>query len=130
MFERHRKLARSHSTGGGKELETRKTPVVGLLRPAGIMLAVVVVAAVAWIALGSSDKVPPSQPAVEAPPESQALVSNQPDAGVPATGTPKIVFPETSYDFGAITQGSSVSHVFVVRNAGDAPLTLIEVGGS
>ncbi|MFQ6007418.1 MAG: hypothetical protein ACE5K8_00550 [Candidatus Zixiibacteriota bacterium] len=38
---------------------------------------------------------------------------------------PKAFFPETSYDFGVIAQGSKVSHTFVVRNIGDAPLKLI-----
>ena len=41
-------------------------------------------------------------------------------------GTPKIFFPETSHDFGSVAQGSKVSHTFVVRNTGDAPLKLIK----
>ena len=61
---------------------------------------------------------------------SSTTASNDRNAGDPATGGPRIVFPETSYDFGTITQGANVSHTFVVRNAGDAPLRLIDVGGS
>jgi len=45
-------------------------------------------------------------------------------------GTPEIFFPEKSYDFGTISQGSTVSHKFVVRNTGDAPLQLIKAKGS
>ena len=41
-------------------------------------------------------------------------------------GTPKIFFPDTSHDFGSVNQGSKVSHTFVVRNTGDAPLKLIK----
>lgn len=41
-------------------------------------------------------------------------------------GTPKIFFPDTSHDFGPVAQGSKVSHTFVVRNTGDAPLKLIK----
>ena len=46
------------------------------------------------------------------------------------SGGPQISFPETSYDFGTIAQGSKVSHTFIVRNAGDAPLRLIRAAGS
>ncbi len=43
---------------------------------------------------------------------------------------PKISFPEISYDFGTINQGEIVSHTFVVKNTGDAPLELIRAKGS
>ncbi len=46
------------------------------------------------------------------------------------SGTPKIFFPETSHDFGNIAQGSKVSHKFIVRNIGDAPLQLIKAKAS
>jgi len=46
------------------------------------------------------------------------------------SGGPQISFPETSYDFGTIAQGSKVSHTFIVRNAGDAPLRLIKAQGT
>jgi hypothetical protein len=50
---------------------------------------------------------------------------NQPDSG-----TPKIYFPETFYDFGSIPQGEKVTHTFVVKNIGDAPLKIISAKGS
>jgi hypothetical protein len=45
-------------------------------------------------------------------------------------GTPKIFFPDTSHDFGSVSQGSKVSYKFVVRNIGDAPLKLIKAKAS
>ena len=71
---------------------------------------------------------------------SDSTSMNQPQAAVPAanwgtdnnsvSGGPQINFPETEYDFGTIAQGSKVSHTFVVRNAGDAPLRLIKAQGT
>jgi hypothetical protein len=46
------------------------------------------------------------------------------------SGGPQISFPETEYDFGTISQGSKVSHTFVVKNTGDAPLRLIKAQGT
>lgn len=43
---------------------------------------------------------------------------------------PRIFFPETVHDFGTIPRGGNVSHVFKVRNTGDAPLRLIKAKGS
>ena len=45
-------------------------------------------------------------------------------------GSPRIFFPDTLYDFGSVSQGTSVSHRFVVCNTGDAPLKLIRAKGS
>ncbi len=54
------------------------------------------------------------------------------DAGEADTGEggPKIFFPETSFDFGTVSQDSKVTHTFIVRNTGDAPLKLIKAKGS
>jgi len=41
-----------------------------------------------------------------------------------ASGSPKIVFPETSYDFGTIKMGPDATHVFVFRNEGAGELRL------
>ena len=38
-----------------------------------------------------------------------------------------IVFPETNHDFGQITQGEKVSHVFVFKNTGENPLEVTQV---
>ncbi len=44
--------------------------------------------------------------------------------------SPIIHFPEETYDFGALTQDTTVAHVFRVRNLGNAPLKLIKAKGS
>ena len=44
----------------------------------------------------------------------------------PMTG-PKIVFTEKSYNFGDITQGEKVEHVFEFENTGNEPLVLSDV---
>ncbi|MEQ8241532.1 MAG: DUF1573 domain-containing protein [Cyclobacteriaceae bacterium] len=40
---------------------------------------------------------------------------------------PKIAFSETTYEFGDITQGDRVEHVFEFTNSGTAPLVLASV---
>ena len=45
-----------------------------------------------------------------------------PSAAVQAPA-PNAVYPVRTYDFGAVKQGEKVSHCFVVRNEGKAPLT-------
>jgi len=42
-------------------------------------------------------------------------------------GQPKMMLPETVYDFGSVFQGEKVEHVFQVRNAGNASLTIKKV---
>ncbi|NQZ75773.1 MAG: DUF1573 domain-containing protein [Ekhidna sp.] len=45
---------------------------------------------------------------------------------MPMTGA-KIVFSESSFDFGEITQGDRVEHIFEFENAGTEPLVLSDV---
>jgi hypothetical protein len=40
---------------------------------------------------------------------------------------PRVEFAETSFDFGTIYQGEDVSHTFVFRNTGNAPLKIEKV---
>lgn len=92
-------------------------------------LIVVMAVVSAWAILGNSSRS-----------LSESTSINQSRAEVPAadsgnssdsvSGGPQIDFPETSYDFGTIAQGSKVSHTFIVRNVGDAPLRLIRAKGS
>lgn len=42
----------------------------------------------------------------------------------------KIEFKETTYDFGKVKEGDTVSHVFKVRNSGKEPLLIYKVVGS
>lgn len=48
------------------------------------------------------------------------------DDSEPVSG-PKIYFSETSFDFGDITQGDKVEHVFEFENTGNEPLILTDV---
>lgn len=42
----------------------------------------------------------------------------------------KIEYVETEYDFGTITEGEVVDHVFKFKNTGDAPVILSQVSAS
>ena len=48
------------------------------------------------------------------------------DESQPLSG-PQIYFAETSFDFGDITQGDKVEHVFEFENTGNEPLILTDV---
>lgn len=54
-----------------------------------------------------------------------ALADAQPDP-TPAK-TPKAVFPETTYDFDSVAEGTEIKHDFIVENHGQAPLTIERV---
>lgn len=47
--------------------------------------------------------------------------ATNPDAKGP---TAKIVFTETEFDFGKVTEGETVEHVFMIKNEGDADLVI------
>jgi hypothetical protein len=47
-----------------------------------------------------------------------------------ASGQPKIKFKESSWDFGKVKQGATLSHEFVFANEGDATLTIRRVATS
>ena len=66
----------------------------------------------------------------------QAEVSTNPEQATPSaqgpdnqSEGPRIFFPETVFDFGTIPEGSEVTHTFIVKNTGDAPLKLIKAKG-
>ena len=44
--------------------------------------------------------------------------------------TPNIEMLETSFDFGEIQQGESVTHEFIIKNSGDAELIITAAKGS
>ncbi|MBW1991045.1 MAG: DUF1573 domain-containing protein [Deltaproteobacteria bacterium] len=44
-----------------------------------------------------------------------------------AAGQPKAVVPETVHDFGEAVQDKVFSHTFIIKNAGTAPLKILEV---
>jgi hypothetical protein len=43
---------------------------------------------------------------------------------------PKMIFAETEFDFGTITQGTAVEHVFKFTNTGEAPLVIVSAKSS
>ena len=47
-----------------------------------------------------------------------------------STAAPEILIPENSFDFGNVAQAAKLSHKFVIKNVGAAPLKLISAKGS
>jgi len=60
-----------------------------------------------------------------------ALSAESPQpAGSPSTPvakTPSISVPESTYDFGEVTEDGKVSHDFIVKNTGEGPLEINQV---
>ena len=71
---------------------------------------------------GSSDKKIITTELVNSP-----LTANKNAAKV---STPNIEMLETSFDFGEIQQGESVTHEFILKNSGDAELIITAAKGS
>jgi len=64
------------------------------------------------------------------PQRDESVVSEEPALPPPGAPVPKVVVPETSYDFGALDLSANGSHDFFLKNAGTAPLKLTEGGTS
>ena len=62
-------------------------------------------------------------------PKSDASPAGSSSAAVSADG-PKLELAETTHDFGTVTEGDKVSHTFVVKNVGKAPLVIERVRSS
>jgi hypothetical protein len=78
---------------------------------------------------GAAQLQPPSKPAAPAAPAAP-LPGTLPSASASATpvsGTPKIVFDSSVYNFGKVLSGELVKHTFVFTNTGDAPLEITDV---
>lgn len=45
----------------------------------------------------------------------------------PASGTPQLTIDEPVFNFGDVTRGNRVQHTFILRNTGDAPLSIERV---
>ena len=56
-----------------------------------------------------------------------AAAENTSPAKAAATGTPKIEFNATTYNFGKVNMGELIRHEFVFTNVGTAPLEILEV---
>jgi hypothetical protein len=100
---------------------------------AGVTLVVLVAV---WFWGLTKDSAPTSKGSLQAAETSNETIDRSTSETPSATadtvggGTPKIFFPDTSHDFGSVSQGSKVSYKFVVRNIGDAPLKLIKAKAS
>ena len=71
--------------------------------------------------------------ALDAPPpaaEAPGVQSLSADSGSGTEGGPRTSFSEFSHDFGNVSQGTKLTHVFKVRNTGTEPLELIRAKGS
>lgn len=55
---------------------------------------------------------------------------SQPESDAPQGDAPKFAFEESSYDFGSITEGDVVEHVFKFTNTGEAPLVIQSASAS
>jgi hypothetical protein len=47
--------------------------------------------------------------------------------GSPAVAAPRVEFPETSYDFGKVFEDKELTHSFIIKNTGDAPLHIKDI---
>jgi len=47
-----------------------------------------------------------------------------------APAAPRVLLPETTFDFGRVSQDQKLTHKFKIKNTGDAPLKLIKAKGS
>jgi hypothetical protein len=70
--------------------------------------------------LGTSDT-----PAAEAVKRSQNM-----ESAAQSEGAPKISSAEPMYDFGEVSQGTNVEHVFEIQNTGTADLVINKATGS
>ncbi len=55
---------------------------------------------------------------------------SQPESNAPQGEVPKFEFEESAYDFGAITEGDVVEHIFKFVNTGEAPLVIQSASAS
>ena len=82
------------------------------------------------IALGLGAAVVRIQTSPWDPQRDESVAAEEPAPLPPGTPVPKIVVPETSFDFGALDLSANGSHDFVIKNEGTAPLKLTEGGTS
>lgn len=50
-----------------------------------------------------------------------------PTQSAAAVESPKAVFPETRYEFGAVMEGTKIEHDFIIENHGSEPLVIKHV---
>ena len=68
---------------------------------------------------------------VQRPQSADSDTRTSPDVDMDtADGTPKIFFPDSSFNFGTAGQREHLTHIFTVRNVGDAPLKIFSAHAS
>jgi len=92
-------------------------------------LTIVVCSAVVGLGLGATLATMQIQPAAPLPkqePLSKQEIEPREDSPVPQTreDAPRAEVPETTFEFGSMEMGTSMSHAFEVRNVGASPLHL------
>lgn len=106
-----------------------RAPIRGLA-PLLIPVLAVIVIAWAWVVHGSRDGGPDHAATTRGLEAADVTTPDGQSVGVRSEGAARIDFPEPAHDFGEVEQGDVLTHTFVVRNAGDAPLELLEAGAS
>jgi hypothetical protein len=131
--QKHKRGGRTTVRDSRQKLSGQSGPSLKLRRytiwTTSALLAVVVVVG-AWMVMREKPPVKLATSTMEPsetvlPPDTAKAISRD-----SVSGSPQISFPETEYNFGTIAQGAKVSHTFVVRNVGDAPLRLIKAAGT
>ena len=79
-----------------------------------------------WHATKETDPVRSSQVMAQSGKVDQSQATEESPAAVPVDGKyPQISIEEMTHDFGVVPQGTDVTHIFKVRNTGEAPLNLL-----
>ena len=95
-----------------------------------VSLLVIIAALVTARVVFTNESSGPGKAATTVQPQTASQAGNSGMDSAVAGGGPHIYFPGPSHDFGTIAEGEKVSHTFVVRNTGDAPLRLIKAQGT
>lgn len=93
-----------------------------------LFMSCLATAVICMIYLAPASLTATAQPAPDTD-DSVILAQAGSDTNAPV-GTPKIFFPDSSYNFGTAGQHQKLTHIFKVRNIGDAPLKIFSARAS
>ena len=87
-----------------------------------------VVAALSFILLVASSPIfaEREQAAPDTTKKGQPTAPETLDRSITGPGTPKIFYPDSIFDFGKAPQHQALTHIFKVKNIGDAPLKVLK----
>ena len=126
--QRNKRVRGADTQHGGRILSGRSNWKRRAIWPVAVLVVAVAVVS-AWAILKNSPQSSPKATSTNQP-RAAATATKSENGDNPVSDGPRISVPEASYDFGTIAQGSKVSHAFVVRNIGNAPLRLIKAEAS